>query len=170
LESFILGQVIDHKYKIGELNMITLKRTSSDDTDFSRLVELLDEDLWKRYPDTQQNFVPFNSVNPHASVIVAYADDKAVGCGCFREAAQRDVVELKRMFVIENARGKGIAKAILLALEEWALEEGYKRAILETGINQPEAIALYNKIGYEVTEKYEPYVNSEESICMGKNL
>ncbi|WP_373228582.1 GNAT family N-acetyltransferase [Cohnella sp.] len=147
-----------------------IRRTSSNDPDFLRLVELLDKDLWVRYPETQQNFSAFNVVKLDAKVIVAYYDGNAVGCGCFRETEDSNVIEIKRMYVIEESRGKGIAKAILIALEEWALEGGKERAILETGINQPEAISLYKKIGYEEIEKFEPYVNSSDSVCMGKDL
>lgn len=150
--------------------MIQLKRTSADDLDFRNLVELLDKDLWKRYPETQQNYHSSNVVKLDAKTIVAYDGDKAAGCGCFRETDKKGIVEIKRMYVKEDARGKGIAKAIVTELEKWAAEEGAKRAILETGINQPEAISLYKKIGYEQIEKYEPYVDSKDSVCMGKDL
>ncbi|MDF2684160.1 MAG: GCN5-related N-acetyltransferase [Brevibacillus sp.] len=150
--------------------MISLTRTSADHPDFGRLVELLDKDLWNRYPDTQQSFVAFNVIKLDAKVVVAYVDNSPVGCGCFRETEEEGVVEMKRMYVTDNARGKGIAKKILGELEEWAVEIGKKRAILETGTNQPEAVSLYDKLGYEVIDRYEPYVDSEKSICMGKVL
>ncbi|SDN04736.1 Ribosomal protein S18 acetylase RimI [Paenibacillus sp. yr247] len=150
--------------------MISIRRTSAENPDFCSLIELLDKDLWNRYPETQQNFTAFNVVKLDAKVIVAYDDDRAVGCGCFREIGNKTIVEIKRMYVKEEVRGKGIAKSILIELEKWAIEEGRNSAILETGINQPEAISLYKKLGYEQIEKYEPYVNSNDSICMGKEL
>jgi putative acetyltransferase len=155
---------------VEEMIMIRLRRTSSEDRDFSHLIELLDKDLWNRYPETQQNFTAFNVVKLDAKVIVAHDDGNPIGCGCFRETENRSVIEIKRMYVKEEARGQGIAKAILIALEEWALEEGKERAILETGINQPEAISLYKKIGYEQIENFGPYLNCSESVCMGKDL
>jgi GNAT superfamily N-acetyltransferase len=151
-----------------EVYMIRLKRTSSNDRDFCDLIDLLDKDLWIRYPDTQQNFVAFNLVKLDANVIVAYDDDHAAGCGCFRVTENESIVEIKRMFVMAEKRGMGIAKSILLELEAWALEEGKVGAILETGTNSPEAVALYHKLGFERIENYEPYVNSEDSICMKK--
>ncbi|MCR8656634.1 GNAT family N-acetyltransferase [Paenibacillus endoradicis] len=150
--------------------MIILKRTLYNDPDFVYLIDLLDKDLWIRYPDTQQDFVPFNNINLDFRVIVAYEEGIAVGCGCYKETKNDNVVEMKRIYVKENARGKGIAKAVLSELEQWAIEEGNQSSILETGINQPESISLYKKIGYTVIDKYEPYVNSEESVCMGKDL
>ncbi|NEW09447.1 GNAT family N-acetyltransferase [Paenibacillus sp. SYP-B3998] len=150
--------------------MISIKRTSSENPDFCSLIELLDKDLWNRYPETQQNFIAFNVVKLDAYVIVAYEDDGAVGCGCFRVTENERIVEIKRMYVKEEKRGKGIAKSILMELEAWALEAGKIGAVLETGINNPEAISLYNKLGFEQIENYEPYVNNKESICMGKDL
>ncbi|QRG67979.1 GNAT family N-acetyltransferase [Brevibacillus choshinensis] len=150
--------------------MISLMRTSADHPDFHGLVELLDKDLWNRYPETQQSFAPFNVIKLDAKVVVAYADHIPVGCGCFRERAENGVVEIKRMYIKEEARGKGIAKQILRELEAWAVEIGKERAILETGTNQPEAVSLYDSVGYAIIDRFEPYVNSEESICMGKTL
>jgi putative acetyltransferase len=104
--------------------MISIKRASSENPDFCSLIELLDQDLWNRYPETQQNFIAFNVVKLDANVIVAYDDDSAVGCGCFRVTEDESRVEIKRMYVKEEKRGKGIAKLILMELEAWALEEG----------------------------------------------
>lgn len=150
--------------------MIRLTRTSADHPDFGYLVELLDKDLWNRYPNTQQSFLAFNVIKLDARVIVAYVDNSPVGCGCFRETAEPGVVEIKRMYADNEVRGKGIAKKILGELEAWAVEIGKERAILETGTNQPEAVSLYDKLGYKVMDRYEPYVDNEESICMGKVL
>ena len=74
------------------------------------------------------------------------------------------------MFVHPDYRGKGIASKILSELELWASEQNYSEAILETGINQPEAIALYKKSGYLVTQNYGQYANAENSVCMKKIL
>lgn len=150
--------------------MISIIRTTSENPDFCSLIELLDKDLWNRNPKTQQNFDAFNKIKQDANVIIAYDDGHAVGCGCFRVTENENIVEIKRMYVKGDKRGKGIAKSILTELVAWALEEGRTGAVLETGTNNPEAISLYKKMGFEQIEKYEPYVNSEESICMGKEL
>lgn len=150
--------------------MTTIKRTSPDSRDFTELVEMLDKDLWKRYPKTQQQYATHNKIALEANVVLAYEGDKAVGCGCFRKTEDPQIVEIKRMYVNEAVRGKGIATLILNELEAWALEEGNTGAILETGTKQPEALALYRKVGYKEIEKYGPYIHLEESICMGKKL
>ena len=74
------------------------------------------------------------------------------------------------MYVSEDHRGKGVAKEILTALEIWAIELDVTICVLETGTNQPEAISLYKKIGYSVTENYEPYVGVKNSVCMQKEI
>jgi GNAT superfamily N-acetyltransferase len=67
-------------------------------------------------------------------------------------------------------RNQGIGKKVLLELEHWAKREGYSVSILETGINQPEAIAAYEKSGYIRIPNFPPYVDIKESICMRKYL
>jgi GNAT superfamily N-acetyltransferase len=79
-------------------------------------------------------------------------------------------VEIKRMFVQPAERGKGIARSILTGLELWAKETGFSYTMLETGNNQPEAIALYQKAGYTVIPNYGQYSGMETSICMRKAL
>lgn len=150
--------------------MIELKRTSSEDVDFAALIRLLDQELERRYPDTRDFFQPLNKLKLDAKAVVAYEDGKPVGCGCFREAAGEQTVEIKRMYVADGKRGRGIAGQVLRELESWAKEAGKERAILETGRGQPEAIALYTKSGYVETERYAPYTDSESSVCMSKDL
>lgn len=150
--------------------MVELKRTSSEDVDFETLIGLLDQDLERRYPDTRDFFQPLNKIKLGAKAVVAYEDGKPVGCGCFREAAENQTVEIKRMYVLDEKRGRGVAGQVLRELETWAKETGKERAILETGYGQPEAIALYTKNGYVEIERYAPYTDSEESVCMGKDL
>ena len=74
------------------------------------------------------------------------------------------------MFVTQAQRGKGFSKIILSALEKWARELGYSIVRLETGKGQPEAMGLYKKAGYVVTENYGPYIGIENSVCMKKKI
>src|SRR6185295_12739226 len=99
-----------------------------------------------------------------------YENDEAIGCGCFRPMKEKDTVDIKRMFVVPTFRSKGIGKMILLCLEQWATEEGFIQSKLETGVKQPEAIAAYEKSGYDRIPNFGPYVNVAESICMAKLL
>ncbi|WP_069174452.1 GNAT family N-acetyltransferase [Streptomyces griseus] len=78
--------------------------------------------------------------------------------------------EIKRMFVIPEGRGRGLARRILAALEADARAAGRTRMVLETGDRQPEAIALYTSSGYTVCSKFGHYREYESSICMAKRL
>lgn len=148
-----------------------LVRTNHHDTDFQELIKELDREFWVRYPDTQQNFVPFNTVDDTARVVVAYVNHQAIGCGCFRPMkGEASTAEIKRMYVRPAHRSKGVGKRILIALEAWALEENFLVAKLETGNQQPEAVRAYEQSGYQRIPNFEPYVNVEFSICMMKTL
>lgn len=149
--------------------MLRLKRTNSDDPHFQELIIALDKDLWIRYPEIQQDYEVLDKVKNIPTVVVAYEDALPVGCACFRQFDSK-TVEIKRMFVHNTHRGQGIAYAILKELETWAIAEGFSRAVLETGIRQPEAIALYQKSGYTFMDNYPPYDKMENSVCLQKPL
>jgi putative acetyltransferase len=146
-----------------------IQRTTSEDADFQALVSLLDHELRKRYPDEQSQHEPFNKIGNNRTVVVAYENGQPAGCGCFK-TIDDSTIEIKRMFVHPDHRGKGIGFVIICELESWAKELSYSRAILETGPNQQEAIALYRRSGFNLTDKYGPYINMERSICMQKFL
>jgi len=150
--------------------MIIFQRSDYSNPDFKKFCEELDREFWVRYPDSQHNFEAHNKVDKSARIIVAYDDKAAIGCGCYRQAKEMNSIEIKRMYVRPERRGAGIARMILSELETWAGEEGYMQSILETGIKQPEAIALYSRSGYRLIPNYPPYVDVAESICMKKEL
>ena len=150
--------------------MITLKRTNSEDIDFHELVMLLDKDLFDRYGVLQNFYNRFNAIQNLPTVVVAYYNRQPVGCGCFKKFDDGSV-EIKRMYVSNEQRGKGIGAAILAELEKWATELKVDSMVLETGNNQPEAVHLYGKMGYRVIPNYGQYINMEKtSICMKKEL
>ncbi|HZW45039.1 MAG TPA: GNAT family N-acetyltransferase [Dermatophilaceae bacterium] len=79
--------------------------------------------------------------------------------------------EVKRLFVDSRARGRGIGRRIMADLEGRARDRGAKRLILQTGDRQPEAVALYERTGYERIAIYEPYVTTFTfSLCFEKQL
>lgn len=149
--------------------MLQLKRTDSTDADFIHLVQLLDADLAVRDGAEHAFYAQFNKVHMIQHVVIAYENNTAAGCGAFK-AFDRDSVEIKRMYVLPAHRNKGIAAAVLQQLEQWAAEEGYVAAVLETGKKQPEAIRLYEKCGYSRIPNYGQYAGVENSVCMKKEL
>lgn len=151
--------------------MISIKRTTPDDPSVKTLIQKLDKELWERYPTEQAFFDNFNKLPSDARVVIAFNDEKAVGCGAFKPMTTPEkAVEIKRMYVDSEMRGRAIGVLILENLEAWAKEEGFKLSLLETGNNQPEAIRLYEKVGYYWIENYEPYIGVESSICFEKKL
>lgn len=149
--------------------MITLKRTDSDDADFRLLITELDANLREIYDELMNTYDQHNIIEQIGTVVLAYDDAGPVACGCFK-TYDAGTVEIKRMFVRKDARGKGISTRILAGLEQWALELGYKKAVLETGEKNTEALGLYHKAGYRQIPNYGPYVNLPTSYCFGKTL
>ena len=149
--------------------MVTLQRTTSDNEGFRALIKELDKDLWNRYNDRQAVYDQHNIIENNRNVVVAYKDGDTAGCGCFKNFNE-GIVEIKRMYVKPQYRGQKIASSILQELERWAAELNNTTTVLETGINQPEAIHLYRKSGYLVIENYGPYKNMSQSVCMQKEL
>lgn len=149
--------------------MLTLRRTDSQDQDFIDLVKLLDADLKIRDGEDNVFYSQFSKIDLIKQAVVVYEGGRPMGCGAIREY-QPNRTEVKRMFVAPEGRGRGVAQKILTELESWAVELGYGCCILETGKRQPEAIALYKKMGYQIVENYGPYVGIENSVCFEKRF
>ncbi len=149
--------------------MTKIVRTDSGDKDFHELVRLLDEELKVRDGDEHSFYAQYNKLHMIKHVVLVLDNDKAIGCGAFKKHG-KDTVEIKRMFVISENRGNGIGAEILKELEKCASEENFSFAVLETSFNQPEAIRLYQKSGYEIIPNYGQYEGVENSVCMQKSL
>jgi putative acetyltransferase len=78
--------------------------------------------------------------------------------------------ELKRMFVLDSARGRGVARALLAVIEECAGAQGIHTLQLETGPKQLDAVALYKSAGFRSIPNFGPYVGDQFSVCMEKRL
>jgi GNAT superfamily N-acetyltransferase len=100
----------------------------------------------------------------------AGSGDGEVLLGCAGWRAHGEDAELKRMFTTPAARGRGVARRVLTAIEDSARERGCKRVILETGDKQPEAIALYIKCGYERIEDFGYYAGEEGVLSFARVL
>lgn len=149
--------------------MYIIKRTNSNNLDFQKLVVELDKDLAAKNGNTNVFFAQYNKIDKIQNVVVAYEADKAVGCGAMKEY-ENSVMEIKRMFVPVEIRGKGVAGQVLTELQIWAKELGYKKCILETGDKMIEAIGLYKKQNFKITPNYGQYATVEDSICFEKEV
>lgn len=150
--------------------MIKLLRTTSNNPDFLTLVKLLDSELAARDGEVMAAFFGQHNKVPNLdTVLIAYENDVLVGCGAFKKFDDASV-EVKRMFVLDTHRSRGIASKILNGLELWASELGFKVCMLETGDKQPEAHRLYEKNHYRRIDNFPPYVGVKESLCYKKIL
>jgi GNAT superfamily N-acetyltransferase len=149
--------------------MIHCIRTNSENEQFQQLVGELDADLKSRDGDDHLFYSQFNKIDTIKYAIVAYANGLPVGCGAIKAYAV-DTMEVKRMYVLPASRNQGIASSILKELELWAIELNMCKLLLETGKNQPEAIALYKKNGYTIILNFGQYENIENSVCFEKVL
>jgi GNAT superfamily N-acetyltransferase len=151
------------------MSAISLKRTDSDDADFRSLVVELDRELAIRDGADHGFYAQFNKIDLIRHVVVAFDGDVPVGCGAIKSFGA-DAMEIKRMFVPPEQRGKRIAALVLEELEKWAIELGATKCVLETGYKQPEAIALYTRSGYLKIPNYGQYVGMDNSVCFEKPL
>lgn len=149
--------------------MIQLLRTDSNDPDYIHLIRFLDAYLAEKDGEEHAFYAQFNKSNRIKHVVVAYEGENAVGCGAIKEWSP-NTMEVKRMYTMPEARGKGVASLVLVGLEKWALELGYAKCVLETGKRQTEAVRLYTKQGYLQIENYGQYAGVENSVCFEKYL
>ncbi|RIV40685.1 GNAT family N-acetyltransferase [Micromonospora radicis] len=138
-----------------------------------RLITAALADLGARYggsgdetPVDASEFTP-----PEGAFLIARLDGQPVGCGGWRSHGdQGDTAELKRMYTAPQARGRGVARAVLAAVERSAREHGRKRIILECGDRQPEAIAMYSAAGYERIPNFGYYADHPGCLSFGRPL
>ncbi len=147
--------------------MIQCIRTTSNNSDFQKLVRELDADLEIRDGKDHSFYSQYNKIDNIKYAIVAYDNPTPIGCGAIKQYSH-DTMEVKRMYVSPHSRGQGIASAILKELEHWTKTLNHHLCILETGKNNPEAIALYKKARYKIIPNYGQYKNVESSVCFEK--
>jgi len=158
---------------------LDLVPTSYDDD----VVRVLDDEVQQVYveryggrddtPMSAGQFAP-----PSGLFVVGYLDGRAVAMGGWRlrtDAAGtslpgRRPAEIKRMFVREGARGRGLGRRVLAELERSAAAAGVDWLVLETGDRQPEAVALYRSAGYVDVDAFGVYADEDGSIYLGKRL
>ncbi len=146
-----------------------LIRTTSENPDFQKLVVLLDAVLKVLDGEEHDFYAQYNKSDTIKNVVVVYENNQPLGCGAFK-FYENKTVEIKRMYVLPEQRGKGIAHQILQELENWAKELDFNCCVLETGKKQVEAIGLYQKAGYHIISNYGQYIGMENSICMQKEI
>ncbi len=149
--------------------------------DAARLIEAANIDLANRYRDQLADLggpntsglqnEPSKFMPPHGSFFVAFLNRRPVGCGGWVSyGTSGEVAELKKLYVIPEARKRAIARRLLKATENSARDHGRLRMILEVGTSQPEALALYESCGYEIIENYGYFRDIPECRCYARKL
>lgn len=137
------------------------------------LIEALDGELAAMYPEPGANHFqldPEQVLGARGAFLIVRRADVPVGCGALR-LIDDDTGELKRMYVAPGERGRGLGRRLVVALEAEARARGARRLVLETGIRQHAAIALYERCGFERIPLYGEYLSSPDtSVCLGKEL
>jgi GNAT superfamily N-acetyltransferase len=154
---------------------VKLHPVAFDHTDAVRLIAEVQQEYVRRYGGPDGTPVdPTEFAPPLGHFLVGYLDGIAVACGGWRGHEGHEVdfrdgdAELKRMYVVPQARGRGLARALLAELDRSAATAGRRRIVLETGTKQPEAIELYKSSGYIEIPKFGLYRCEPNSRCFGK--
>lgn len=152
-----------------------IEPTPFDHPDAERLRSAQRRELDERYGNDDHEPGEAPSADTVAVFLVARnAAGEPIACGGLRplpdETLGAGCVEVKRMYVVPEARGSGVAVAVLRALEEEARRLGARSVALETGTLQPDAIRFYEREGYESIPLFGAYIGSEESLCYAREL
>ena len=135
------------------------------------LIAALTRELAHRYAeeDGSGNFAPADVLGPRSAFVIATVGGRPVACGAYRPL-EEPIAEIKRMYVEPSYRGRGLGRRVLADLEARARRDGYAVVRLETGSAQPEAIHLYESVGYRRIENYGVYQGNPRSVCFEKTL
>jgi putative acetyltransferase len=145
-------------------------RESPDQPEVIGLIAELDAYQDILYPAEARYALDLASLKNSNVVFAVARNDHGVAVGCGAVVLAESYGELKRMYVRQENRGKGVAQQVLKELEESAMQRGCLQLCLETGPYQPEALAFYKKQGYERRGAFGSYPEHPLSVFMGKTL
>lgn len=157
------------RYRMYAPNTMNISIERADAPGVRELLELSDEFHAALYPPEGTFLLDVTELlQPNVTVVVAREGDRAVGMGAM--VRKDGYAEVKRMFLRDDARGRGIADGILQFLEEVARAAEVHTLQLETGPLQPAAIAFYQRNGFTPIANFGEYADSEYSVCFAKKL
>lgn len=136
------------------------------------LVQAMEAEIEATYADTPGSIHSVGAgpgvlTPPAGAFLVVYQGERPVGCGGLKRLGER-TCEIKRMYILPEARGRGLAERLLGALEEQSRGLGYSVARLDTGNRQPAAKHLYERNGYREIPDYNG--NTQASFWFEKDL
>ena len=150
--------------------MPTVSLESPRGADVLPLLQQADDYALSLYPAENYHGLDVDSLDrSDVAFFVARVDGMALGTAAIVDRGDGSA-ELKRMFVTAEARGLGVGRALLDAAEAHARDRGATVMLLETGLPQAAAIALYERAGYSAIPRFGPYIDDPTSYCMKKRL
>lgn len=157
-------------YRRSVLSDLRIEPVPFDHPDAEALRAAQRVEIAERYgtPDSEPGPAP-TAADTAVFLLARDADGAAVGCGALRELGDA-VGEVKRMYVVPARRRSGVAGAVLAALEAEAARRGWTLLKLETGTEQPDAMAFYERHGYRRIPNFGHYTDSELSVCYERAL
>ncbi len=147
-----------------------LRALPYDDPVAQHLVERVQQEYVERYGGRDAAVVDVADFQPPAGAfLVAEVGGEAAGCGAWRVLPSGEV-EIKRVYVEPAHRRRGLARVIMAALEDSAARAGHRSVVLNTGQEQPEALALYDRLGYRPVPGYGVYACAPDAVFLGRSL
>ena len=141
-----------------------------EDPDVTRMVAEVQAEYVERYGGPDAAAVdPAEFAPPQGLFLVGLLDGEPVAMGGWRRMGE-GAAEVKRMYVSKRARRRGLARSLLSELERTAAAAGIVRLVLNTGPEQPEAVALYEQCGYEKSEAFGHYAEYPDALFYAKRL
>jgi GNAT superfamily N-acetyltransferase len=151
-------------------NSVTVRALPYDDPVAQYLVEQVQQEYVQRYGGRDGAVVdPAEFLPPQGLFLVAEVAGVAAGCGAWRTHGD-GVAEIKRVYVEPAFRRQGLAQVLVTALERSASAAGHRSVVLNSGLRQPEALALYDRLGYVTVPGYGIYAGAPEARFLGKDL
>jgi GNAT superfamily N-acetyltransferase len=148
----------------------TLRPLPYEDPLAQYLVERVQQEYVARYGGRDAAVVePAEFLPPRGLFLVAEVDGVPAGCGAWR-ALPTGEAEIKRVYVEPDFRRRGLAQLIVDTLETGAARAGHRSVVLNSGREQPEALALYADLGYRTVPGYGIYASAPDAVFLGKDL
>ena len=149
---------------------ITIRELDPTSAVAAQLIRRLDDYLLHLYPAESNHLDSAQELSKsHVHLLAAFENERPLGCGAVK-LLPHGYGEIKRMYVSDGVRGKGIGQQLLIALERIAVAAGYTLLRLETGVHQPEALRFFKRNGFRQVARFGNYPNDPLSVFMEKRL
>ena len=125
------------------------------------LFSAYDDDMVDFLGDDQWCYTRYNGEENIEKVWVMSSDSFPIGCTAYRKKAE-GVGEVKRLYLKKAHRGKGLSKALLKRVEDYAKEQGCHTLFLDTRITLEPAVSLYRSFGFSIVFQQGLYIQMEK--------